>query len=93
VIIQTAAERSWRIESVRWLGYAEQGRPEVRMQGIVAIQLKIEEWRAGIGDGLRTHGNRMDLQPNSGRTARTARTARTGHSDNISGVRTQGGRI
>ena len=87
MIIQRASGRSWRIESVRTLGYGEQGGPQVWIQGMVAIQLKIQEGRGAVGDGLRTHGNCTDLQLNSGRTGHT------GHSDDVSGVRTQGGRI
>jgi len=42
MIILTASGRGWRIESVRTLGYGEQGGRQVPMQGNVAAQLRTQ---------------------------------------------------
>jgi len=42
MIILMASRRGWRIESVRTLGYGEQGGRQVRMQGSVATQLSTQ---------------------------------------------------
>jgi len=55
-IILTASRRSWRIETIKTLGYGKQGEHQVQMQGMVAVQLTRKWWRAGVGEGLRKHG-------------------------------------
>jgi len=83
MIILTASGRGWRIESVRTLGYGEQGDVKSGCKGVLLRNSGRNSAVRALGTDSGRTGSVRTLQLNSGRTGRT------GRSDDVAGVRTQ----
>jgi len=77
MIILTASGRGWRIESVRTLGYGEQGGRQVRMEGVLLRNSGRNSGVRALGTDSGRTGSVRTLELNSGRIGCTGRTGRS----------------